>query len=231
MKSFSETVDAGSELAFVRFASNIALDVLDSLPQNTTTSAVRERPKIDVVAVRATEGATLKPDDFLRIEAQGTPRGRASASVGGGYVDYPLVEIAPGIYRGTIRVFSGVGDGEEPATVALYNAYGDASEPRKSDSRVAFQAPRLDRPSGLAAEILDPATRRVRVRWEPIRGATEYLVARATTSGALKTFDPTAATELEDRLPPDASSAQYFVQARSAPGATSPKSLPVSVTF
>ncbi|HKE00989.1 MAG TPA: hypothetical protein VKE69_08270 [Planctomycetota bacterium] len=230
VKSFSETVEAGSELAFVRFASNIALDVMDALPPNQKPPAERERPRIENVAVQSAQGAALQPDDFLRVEAQGTPRGRASASVGGGYVDYPLVEVAPGTYRGTIRVYAGVGEGEAPATVALYDAYGAASEPRKSDAKVAFQAPRLDAPSGLVAEILDPATRRVRVRWQPTRGASEYLVARTTTTRPLKNFDRITSTEIEDLLPPDASSANYFVTARSAPGVNSGKSS-VSVSF
>jgi len=231
VKALIETAEAGSEATFVRHASGIALDVMDLIPESAEREP-RQRPQVSAVSLRTTgRDATLRPDDRIEVEAHATPRGRATATVGGRLVDYPLVEVADGVYRGSIRIEPGTGDGTGPATVAVVDAFGNASESRQSEASVAFIAPRVEPPAGLAATVVDRDHRRVRLSWQAVAGAKEYLVFRSVPSGASRTLAPVAATEVFDLVPEAETSAVYFVQARLGPGVSSAKSVPVTIAF
>src|SRR5262249_13137818 len=121
--------------------------------------------------------------------------------------------------------------GKGPVTAAIVDAYGTASEPKRSEASVAFEAPLLRPPDGLAVEVTDRAARNVRLRWSPVQGAKEYLVFRSSAGSESKTLDPVAAPEALDSVPPGAQSVLYFVQARVAPGVASAKSVPITVSF
>ncbi|HLQ38653.1 MAG TPA: hypothetical protein VK348_12670, partial [Planctomycetota bacterium] len=118
-----------------------------------------------------------------------------------------------------------------PVVVALIDAFGVVGESQHSATSVAFLAPRLAAPADVVAEITDRQRRSVRLHWQPVAEAKEYLVFRATAVGESRTLAPVATTSALDCVPPEAAGVRYFVQARNATGAASSKSVPVAVTF
>lgn len=230
IKALSATFNAGSDAAFARLAIALAIDVAEKLPENPNPMEVRPRPAVDAVAVRSAAGEALTAGDVVEIEARGTPRSRAAATIAGRVRDYPLVEVAPGVYQARVRLEPGAGEGEGPATVALRDSYGSTSSPRRSETSVAIFAPRLEVPGGLAAEIVDREARRVRLRWSPAPGASGYAVVR-NTGGMPVTTKVDGRIEFQDQVPSTRGSVTYFVSAISPSGAMSAPSSPLVVPF
>jgi len=232
VRALADTFE-GSDAVFVRHAASISLDLMEALPENPTPPAAAARPQVRSVALGSSRdgGVTLQPNDRVTVEVLGTPGCRASASVGAQLVGYPLVEVTNGCYRGTIRVEPGSGTSNGPVGGGLIDAYGGVGESQHSATSVAFLAPRLAAPADVVAEITDRQRRSVRLHWQPVAEAKEYLVFRATAVGESRTLAPVATTSALDCVPPEAAGVRYFVQARNATGAASSKSVPVAVTF
>jgi len=233
IRALADTIGSGSEEEFGHLAAALALDAARAFPENPRPLEIPARPRVESVSVTRSGGDPAPPDLLVagatvEIVARGTPGSHGRASVAGIDGAIPLVEGDPGVYRGRLRIEAGHGQGSGPAVVCLYDAFGNASAPARSDSLWSLFAPRLDPPAALRAEIVDSDRRRVRLRWEASAGAAAYVVGRLS-GGDPVTLEAGARLEIEDSVPPGGESATYVVSARSANGAVGPPSPAASV--
>ncbi len=150
IRAISDTLSKSNEIVLEQLAVGLAMELVSDLPRNAKPVALGPRPVVERVSVapelRSSAAAqTLGAGDVLIVEAHGTAGGRGRAAVPGVAGSLPLVEQAPGVYRGSMRIEAGSGVREGKVSVAIYDAYGRASRPAASDSVLRVAAPRSPR--------------------------------------------------------------------------------------
>ena len=97
LDALTSTIGDGERAEVERLSGLLALAVAEQLPRNANPLPVNARPVVD--AVQAAADATHRT---ITADVRGTPGCRAFVSMPGCLSRYPLSEVEPGRYRGTL---------------------------------------------------------------------------------------------------------------------------------
>jgi len=162
LEAVQETIDDSSDLGFVRLAERFAEEVTDALPPPPEPARVVP-PTVDEVQVERVRrdggpvpaGEPLRSGDAVVVTARATPGLEAALDLAPGLAELPLVEEAPGRYRGAHDVVPGdVADG--PPRVHVTDRFGVGAERALRDAPLRIDARSPAAPVGLAASAAGP---------------------------------------------------------------------------
>lgn len=148
VEAVQQTLDNTSDIGFVRLAERFAEEVVAVLPPPPSPARV-EPPALERVEARATGATPLGVAAEVEVQADGPPGLTGAFDLGHGIAEVPLVEEAPGRYRGWYRVATG-DRADEPPSVHLGDRWGVGVQRVLRDTPVPIEARPPRAPQGLA---------------------------------------------------------------------------------
>lgn len=170
VEAVQETIDDSSDLGFVRLAERFAEEVTDALPPPPEPARVvppaLDEVQVEVVRARGDPGAPLVAGDLVVATVRADPGLEAALDLGPGLAEVPLLEEAPGRYRGSHEVAPGdVADG--PPRVHVSDRWGVGAQRVLRDAPLSIAAAPQSAPAELAAAAAGPGRVRLTFRGCP----------------------------------------------------------------
>jgi hypothetical protein len=208
------TIENSTEAGYLRLAERFAEVAVRALPDPLPEAQPPPVPSIDDARLDAPD-RPLVPGDLVGVVIRGTPGREAVLDLGPGLRGVPLVEVEPGLYRGTHRVGLGEAGAAIPA-VRLRDAFGHGAwRPLRAEPVVLAARP-LEPPRA-ARRIVDPTTGAARVAWRAVPDAVGYHVYALADDGRASLVATTERTFAD--VAPDAAARRLGVAALDGRGA------------
>lgn len=232
LDSLRETIDAEMAGAIADLAVRLTVEGLKDLPPASPPLA-RPKPVIEsfeLVRLAEDVDTPLVLGAPLEVVITATPSGVADVSVIGFTEKFPLVETAPGIYRGAVPLVPRPGITDLRLVAHLRSDTGDAAVPMEREELLRLR-PRLPAPAKARADLTDPGNRSrlVQVSWEPVEGAASYDVTRQCGAEVQRVEVDGTRTAYDDAIAEGVNEVVYFITPISAEGQRGSASAPALV--